>query len=281
MLNKIKLNNGTLWWNPKSSLWGGGGGEIVWGEGFMFNGFSLHRIDGSFRVTFSDHDDLTTMDFNTFKNPDNDWGWVLSKYYRTKTITIKVSISKETEEELNQAIDELKRATSKTEWYLDICNNNFWRRWNATLTSLKFNRQYYNINWLWDVTLVFQCTNPHGWSNDIKSLSYENLPSDYVEEIYYSWSAESEMTMYYIFNTWSAEGLSITVNGYVQEIQQEINAWDVLEYNGEEKEIKLNGNIVRYKWPFTNLQHGMNNIHLEFDWEISYTLSIIYKEKYL
>jgi hypothetical protein len=39
----------------------------------------------------------------------------LSKYYRTKTINISLSITKETEEELDELIDELKYRTSKTE----------------------------------------------------------------------------------------------------------------------------------------------------------------------
>jgi hypothetical protein len=55
------------------------------------------------------------VDFQTFANPDSDGGGILSKYYRTKTINLTLSIKQPTEEQLDALIDEIKYRTSKTE----------------------------------------------------------------------------------------------------------------------------------------------------------------------
>lgn len=280
-MDRILLNQWALWGDAYSSIWGGGGGEIIGDSWFAFDWFSLHRADWSIRVKACDYDDIWAMDFNTFKNPDNDWGGVLSKYYRTKTINISLSITKETEEELDDLIDELKYRTSKTEWYLDIFVWAFRRRRTATLTSLKFNRKYYNVTRCGEVQLSFQCTNPHGRWKEIKSLTFQSLWSDYTEEILYNWSARSDFKMTFIVNTASATKLTVKVNGYKQEITTNISNGDIITYDGEEKEIKVNGVNQRYSWPFEQLKRGMNNIRIQFEWTINYDLSVIYKEKYL
>lgn len=279
-MDRILLNQWALWGDAYSSIWGGGG-EIIGDSWFAFDWFSLHRADGSIRVKACDYDDIWAMDFNTFKNPDNDWGGVLSKYYRTKTINISLSITKETEEELDELIDELKYRTSKTEWYLDIFVWAFRRRRTATLTSLKFNRKYYNVTRCGEVQLSFQCTNPHGRGKEIKSLTFQSLWSDYTEEILYNGSARSDFKMTFIVNTASATKLTVKVNGYKQEITTNISNGDIITYDGEEKEIKVNGVNQRYSWPFEQLKRGMNNIRIQFEWTINYDLSVIYKEKYL
>lgn len=279
-MDRILLNQWALWGNAYSSIWGGGG-EIIGDSWFAFDWFSLHRADWSIRVKACDYDDIWAMDFNTFKNPDNDWGGVLSKYYRTKTINISLSITKETEEELDELIDELKYRTSKTEWYLDIFVWVFRRRRTATLTSLKFNRKYYNVTRCGEVQLSFQCTNPHGRGKEIKSLTFQSLWSDYTEEILYNGSARSDFKMTFIVNTASATKLTVKVNGYKQEITTNISNGDIITYDGEEKEIKVNGVNQRYSWPFEQLKRGMNNIRIQFEWTINYDLSVIYKEKYL
>ena len=280
-MDRILLNQWALWGDAYSSIWGGGGGEIIGDSWFAFDWFSLHRADWSIRVKACDYDDIWAMDFNTFKNPDNDWGGVLSKYYRTKTINISLSITKETEEELDDLIDELKYRTSKTEWYLDIFVWAFRRRRTATLTSLKFNRKYYNVTRCGEVQLSFQCTNPHGRGKEIKSLTFQSLWSDYTEEILYNGSARSDFKMTFIVNTASATKLTVKVNWYKQEITTNISDGDIITYDGEEKEIKVNGVNQRYSWPFEQLKRGMNNIRIQFEWTINYDLSVIYKEKYL
>ena len=279
-MDRILLNQWALWGDAYSSIWGGGG-EIIGDSWFAFDWFSLHRADWSIRVKACDYDDIWAMDFNTFKNPDNDWWGVLSKYYRTKTINISLSITKETEEELDELIDELKYRTSKTEWYLDIFVWAFRRRRTATLTSLKFNRKYYNVTRCGEVQLSFQCTNPHGRGKEIKSLTFQSLWSDYTEEILYNGSARSDFKMTFIVNTASATKLTVKVNGYKQEITTNISNGDIITYDGEEKEIKVNGVNQRYSWPFEQLKRGMNNIRIQFEWTINYDLSVIYKEKYL
>lgn len=279
-MDRILLNNGVLWWNPKSAIdWGGG--EIVWDVWFVFDGFTLHRADWTIRVKSSDYDDLWTIDFQTFANPDSDWGGILSKYYRTKTINLTLSIKQPTEEELDSLIDEIKYRTSKTEWYLDIYIWSFRRRRTATLTNLVFNRKNYNITRCGEVQLTFQCTNPHGRSKELKSLTFNWIGNDYTEEISYKGSAKSYFKGIFIVKTANATKFSITVNGYKQEIIHNITDWDVINYDWEEKEIQINWVNQKYIWPFVELQHGINNIRIEFDWSIDYDLSLIYKETYL
>lgn len=97
----------------------------------------------------------------------------------------------------------------------------------------------------------------------------------------YNWSAPADYKMIMIVNSGTASSLTLTLNGYVQSVNQTINAWDLISYDWEEKEIKINNINQRYSWPFEQFKRGMNNLRIQFDWVIEYDLSLIYKEKYL
>jgi hypothetical protein len=52
--------------------------------------------------------------------------------------------------------------------------------------------------------------------------------------------------MTFIVNTASATKLTVKVNGYKQEITTNISNGDIITYDGEEKEIKVNGVNQKY-----------------------------------
>ena len=137
MMDKV-INSQLLWDAPKIQ-------RNVMDWKFTFNGWNLDN-GSSVRVIQSNHDDIGTVQFDTYNTPLQDWWWVLWKYYRQKTIQFTLSVDGWSEQWLNDLIDEIKYQTSKTEWQLRIIINWVVREWTATCTSLKFNRNNYNVN---------------------------------------------------------------------------------------------------------------------------------------
>ena len=74
------INSILLWTAPKIPI------TIVEWK-FTFNGWNLDNGD-NIRVVQSNHDDIWTIDFDTYDTPLEDGGGVLGKYYRKKQIQL-------------------------------------------------------------------------------------------------------------------------------------------------------------------------------------------------
>ena len=244
--------------------------EMVWI--LSFNGWRLDNWT-TIRVTSTNHDDIGTIDFNTYNTPLEDWGGVLGKYYRKKTIDIGLSVQSETQQGLNDLIDEIKYRTSFTEWILRYSINGITRERTATCTSLKFNRQYYNINWLWSVALSFTCVNPHSRIEVPSTESFIMQSWTYSAWVLYDGRAESYPTLLLTIDSGESEGLSFTLNGYKIQISSSLSAWDVVVFDGEKKSVTVNGEEVEYTGAFTPLAYGENTISISSEATYTWTLS--------
>lgn len=275
------LLNSWLLWNSwwASSWWGN-----IWDVWmFVFNWYNLHN-GTTRRVITSNHDDLWDIAFETYNYPRADWWNALGKYYRRKNIVLTLCLESPTAEWLNDLIDELKFQTSKTQWYLDIIINWIVRRWTATLTSLTFWRQSYNVNFLNNVTLNFECINPLAFTLNDNTKTYSQITGNYTTEIIYLWKVVVYPTIYAVM--WSCNNLSnfsINTNWYLFTINHEINSWDVVLINWESKLSKINGTTIPYDWPFPAFEWGLNHIEISINsWaSANYDLNFIYKDLYL
>ena len=277
-MDNVLLNDGLLWSGKKQK------GSIQpdsWM--FVFNWYNLHNWT-SRRVTNSNHDDLWEIELEDYDAPRTDGGFVLNKFYRSKTIVITLCLTSPTAEWLNDLIDDLKFQTSKTQGFLDIIINWVVRRREATLTSLKFWRQNYNITFVQNVVLTFKCVNPLAFSLANITNTYNWISGNYVTEINYSWKVNCFPTIYFLVHSQTdLETISVDFNWYVFTIDEEIDAGDVLEVDGESKLVKLNWNVIYYNWPFPVLEPWLNHIEIMTnEWAlINYDLIFIYKKLFL
>lgn len=265
------INTALLWTAPKIKV------EFLEGV-FTFNGFNLDNWK-NVRVVSSNHDDIGTMDFDTYKTPLQDWGWVLWKYYRKKTIDLVLSIKADTPEEFNDLIDEIKYQTSQTEWTLKITINWKTREWKATCTSLKFNRNNYNLTWIWNVALTFTCVNPHSQERDPLTTNFIWKSWTFQSSIIYEWKAETYPKLYLTMDSGSSAWMMFELNWFVIQINETLTAWDVIVFDWETKSVFVNNVEVVYTWPFTPLTYWENIYSITNDW--TFSGSLIYFVKFL
>lgn len=245
---------------------------------FSFNGWNLDNWQ-NIRVIQSNHDDLWTVQFDTYDTPLQDGWWVLWKYYRKKTIQLVLSVNGNTQEWLNVLIDEIKYQTSKTEWTLRIVINWVVRERTATCTSLKFNRKNYNVSRAGNVVLTFTCVNPH---SHLETPTVENITGQtgtYEWYIMYGWRAETYPKLYVIMDSGSSTWMRFTLNWYNIEIDTSLTTWDIVIFDGETKKVTVNDTEVAYTWPFTPLNYGENVFSVYntgvYTWSLSYYVKFL------
>lgn len=259
------INTALLWTNQKTNQ-----AELL--GVFTFNWRKLDNWN-TIRVISSNHDDLWTIDFKTYDTPLEDGGGVLWKYYRKKTINIVLSVHSETMDWLNELIDEIKYRTSMTEWILQISINGVLRERTATCTSLKFNRQSYNVNRVWNVMLTFTCVNPHSRLETPIAEDFIMQTWTYTNSILYEWKAESFPKIYINIDSWSSEWISFVLNWYTINVESEINIWDIIEFDWETKSVRINHIEKEYSWPFTSMKNWENTFSISCDATYTWTLS--------
>ena len=87
----------------------------------IFNGFWLQNQ--YFITTDVNVWNMPNINLLTYSNPKSDWGGLLDRYYKERTITVKGHINWSTNEEIEDRIDSLKKAISVKQWYLEF---KFW-----------------------------------------------------------------------------------------------------------------------------------------------------------
>ena len=258
------------WWTSESWM-------------LVFNWYNLHNWI-SRRIINSNHDDLWKVAYETYDYPRADWWNALSKYYRTKTIVLNMSLCSPTEEWLNDLIDELKFQTSKTQWFLDIIINWIVRRREATLISLEFWRKSFNVNRLWNVVLRFECVNPLSFTLSSNTNTYSWISGAYATEINYTWKVVAYPTIYInVSSETNLNTFSINMNWYVFTINEEISAWNLIQIDWESKLVRIDWNVISYDWPFPAIEPWLNHIEISLNsWAIAnYDIVFIYKNLYL
>ena len=276
MLNTQLLNQGLLWGWPTPA-------EVLPQDRFVFDWYSLSDCTTK-RVVASNHDDIGDVQYDTYDAPRIDWGGVLGRYFRRKDINLTLSLSGGTEEGLNNLIDELKEKTRDVEWYLEIIINDEIRRVKATVTSLVFNRESFQLSFVSNVDITFSTMEPHFYAKTPESNTYNTITGDIIEEIDNEGTVETEAQLYFVF--WpTVTGLSsivITVGSQELSINETISGSDILIVDGEEKLVTLNGTLVDYDWVFPILDVGPNSIEFDFEAGATFTCDIteIHKKRY-
>ena len=248
--------------------------------GLIFNGFNLSDCWEFSRDT-SNYDDMNKIDIDTYDAPRTDWGWVLGYYVRGKSMNFKIIIMKDTETELNDAIDDLKLKLFKKEWILKIKVNGVYRQVKASLTSLNFNRDFESSTILTDVSLSFismdNLADVNATSATETSVNTPTLSLD----INNTW-ARTDYSLYFIFWVWTTTTeITIEQDGYTLTIPQAINPWDILVVDWVNKQVLYNGTAIDYDWPFVQIENGSNPVLISINWTYIADITYLYYVNYL
>lgn len=244
---------------------------------FAFNWFNLADC-GTISLDSSNYDDVTDVDIETFTAPRNDWGGVLGRFVHRKTITVKLVIKKDSEAELNDMIDLIKRKLVKDDWVLRILVNNESRSCLASLSSLIFNRDFSLKNILADVVVTFEVMG--SLMTDIPNYVTEiDVASPLVAFDITNESGRTDYKMYIVFKSASWTNLVlITMWGYLLEISHAIASDDILIIDWITASVTLNWSSIDFDWPIVKLEEWSNPISVEINWTYNADITFLYKE---
>lgn len=251
-----------FWW---SLYWWLSSPSVVATHYFTFDWTELSVWN--YRLRWVDFDNLWTIDTQTFNAPMVDWWWVLGQFYRSKTITFRLSIVWDTLSEVNEAIDNLKRDTRKSEGYLEISVNWTIRRCRASRIWLELNRRYYHLTLVPDVTLTFMTVDPHRTEKTAFS-STETVAGDLTYTVENSGSAPVFPVTYVNFGSGNSgiTSVELTYQWQTITITQSFADGDILTIDAVNKLVKRNNTELDFDWVFTQLDVGDNIVDLEFNW---------------
>lgn len=265
--------NGRLLWQGSNAL------IMTWNATFSFNWYNLANWTTT-RVRSCNSDDRWKVDFETFKYALQDWWWVLWRYFRTQTINITLSIQEETHEKLLALMDEIKYQCSAIQAPLRIKSWDVVRERTATCTEVKFNRESFNIDWLWNVQLTFQAVNPHSHSLKPNLLNITSQTWLYKFSIWYLWRAKSFFSLSIAIETWWTYVLSYKLNWFTVSLASATyQSWDIVKFDWESKKVTVNDVEVEYNWSIRPLSYWDNPVEINYWWTFTATLS--YYDNYL
>lgn len=224
-----------------------------------------------------------SVDSPTYYSPLTDLWWELSYYFRQKTIVIEGIMKADNREDMEIAIDNLKRALGRPNKDLDIKVNGNIRRAKATCINLDdiFDRQHFHINFI-PFSIVFRLVS--GFSKEInrQTQSFENLTTWITEEIVNSGTVRTYPVVSMTFNTATGtNNISFWIADNVITITETIANSDVLQIDCENKTVKINSTEVDFSGTFPILEAWTNSYTVTKNGTVDYNLSISFFNNFL
>lgn len=220
---------------------------------------------------------------NTFSNPLNHWLWLVSKYWRWKSLILKWIVKCDSQSSLESKLDEIKKSLRKNEWYLR------YKRWDwsyreikTICTSVKFSKEFFNIVWC-PFEITFQSLDAFFRDVVLLNTFSENITSSlYVEEITYTWSEESCPQIYFQFTSASwITSVSMEINWKIITYTWTITTGDILIFDWSKKKVYKNNIEVLFSWSFPKLYPWSNLVEYSIDWTFNCNVSNVYYVNYL
>lgn len=248
-------------------------------DAISFNGYGLQN--DRICVTEANFEDAGAAEMNTYPIPRVDGNGFLSRYWRKKTIVLKGVAKCETKEELETLIDEMKRKLYPTEGTLQYIAANGARNITATLVSASFDRKGYNITFV-PFSLQFD-TNEAFWYDIInESYSASAVTASYIQTVTNTGTAPAFAKVFYKFNAASGTtSVSFKANGKTITVSGARTAGDVVEFDGETKEVFVNGVVVDYSGTFPQIIQGENLVEFTVNGTFSADVILAWRKNYL
>lgn len=272
MFNNFLFNNGLF--NEIETV----GSPATTQDEVSYNWFWL--FNQNIIITKINYDNSHTVESDIFNSPLSDLWWELSYYFRQKNIVLNWYLKYDTAEELNNAIDRLKKALWENNKNLDIKVNWTIRRAKASCININFDREGYHITFI-PFTIEFRIIKEFAYDLARESQSLLWNTAWFTEEIVNIWTARSNPIFNIVINTWSPTAFSLIMGDDTITITRTFIAWEVLEINTEEKRIKINGSNIDFNWTFPILKVWNNSYTIWFTWAVNFDLNIFYYKNYL
>lgn len=229
-----------------------------------FGGFDITECDELY-IREYDYDDLGEIVLEAIPYPFIDGGAVLSYLTEKKVLNFKMIIRSDTQEILNDKIDDIKRRLVRKEQPLDIVVNGKRRRTLASLTDLKFNRDLNNQSIQMDVDIQFTTYSPHFRLKDPVSASSTLQTVNFFDiDLDNDGSAPTDYEIYVIFGTWNVgiTNITLTQNGFPVSANLSINDGDVVVFSSLSFQVLQNWIEKDYDWQFQRVDLGSNPMQI-------------------
>ena len=250
-------------------------------DSLIFNNFWLQNEH--FITTKVNVWNMPNINLLTYTNPKSDWGGLLDRFYKERTINVEGHIIGDSLENTQDLIDNLKTALSEKQGYLDFRMPDWiYRRILCSLINADIiNRESYDIEHA-TYKLTFKAENPFWseiyWSSEL----YEWVNDEINETIFNEWSEYSNPIINIVITSASnCNELSINIWDDTLIINQTLTTGDILNINTDEKMITLNTNSIDFGWKFPRLEAGTNTFTLQANGTFNFDVSVLYPKNYL
>ena len=209
-------------------------------DDIMYGGYSLYNAHMT--ISKIGYDNGHSVDAPTYSNPMTDLGGEQSYYFRQKIIQIKGNLKASNREELEIAIDNMKRALGRPNQDLDIKVNGKIRRAKASCTNLDgiFNREHYHITFI-PFTIQFRLVSEFSKELTRNTQSFNNLTANITEEITNTGTVRTNPTASIVFNTATGvNNVSFSILDNTITVSTPISTGDVLTIDCDDLSVKKN-----------------------------------------
>lgn len=223
-------------------------------DDIVYGGYSLKNA--SMTISKIGYDNGHSVDAPTYSNPLTDLGGELSYYFRQKIVVIRGNLKAENREQLEMAIDDMKRALGRPKQDLDIKVNGNIRRAKASCVNLDslFDRQHYHITFI-PFTIQFRIISEFSKELARKTQSFNNLTDDITEEITNTGTVSTNPTVSIVFNTaTTVNNVTFGIGDNTITISEAISASDVIQIDCENKTVTLNSLEIDFSGTFPILE---------------------------
>lgn len=223
----------------------------------------------------------SSIEFNTFQNPQQDWNWFISSFNRWLNFSCNFAIKWNDQNTVDTLYDEMLTKLSYKQWIFKY-KPSWWvyREIVATMNWITTNeRTCKYITWV----INFISIEPY-WKNSINNSLLQSwiILSPFNIQVDNLW-VNSLSKIYIVFWSWNSWVSSISVSWNNNNIwfSWSISDWDILVIDNENKEVLLNNILQDYTWTFLELINWVNSLLFTINWIINVDISINYPTNFL
>lgn len=252
----------------------------------VFNNYQLQTTDVVTQILIQDN--MPDRDFDTVIVPRGDGEIITGDFWRRKIVKVRGVIHKDTNADLEDEIDLMKKRLAVASANLDVTIAGVVRRYIATLvngSSMFDDRKGFHITFC-PFEAEFLCLVPFGLSLNYNSSEFLGESALTLnEEITNDGSIRAKPVV--ILNVTAASavtGITFRNNtrGEAIQLTHAIVAGDYVKFDSETLEVTINGVAQDYDGGFPLLDTGENSFTIDIDGSsITYDLTVKFRTPYL